>query len=776
MKEFNNKIVIIKDEIKDSFLSRMDELINVKIITLSELKKKFYFDYEKEALYFIADKYSVVYDVAKKYIESIYYINDDVKSNKIDFLNQLKKELIDNNLIFYNDFFHNFIKNKEIILYNLEFVDKFYKNIFDEISKYSSVSYYNDNNRYTKKDIYEANNSKEEISFVAYKICELISNGVDINNIKIINVTDDYYFDLIKIFKMFNIPVNINSSENILGSKIVNEFLNNYYSDINKSIDVISKLIENEEDEYIYNSIIKVLNSYYFIDDYEKIKSFVMEDLSNIKVKSHKYKNAVEVCDLDDICDNNYAFLINFNEGIYPHKYKDEDYLSDKEKSLLNISTSNELNKLNSDYYLELIKNIKNLIVSYSSYNLKGKIYVSSLYNEEVFNLKYVELNYNYSNNFNKISLLKYNDEYNKYGTESDIYNKLLSHYGYNYLTYDNKYKIIDDNLFKDNPLVLSYTSLNCFNECNFKYYLSNVLKLNKFENSFDTIIGNIYHKILSECFVDEYDIIKSYDEEVLKYSNKYDFSESDKYFLDILKNELVLVVDILKNQLNYTLLKKSMYEKEILIDIDKNNKVMFKGFIDKILYDDFDNECVCVIIDYKTGNPKLNIDNAYYGLEMQLPVYIYLIKNSNIIYNARIGGFYLQKILNNEVVVDKKIESLKLQGYSNSDMDVINKVDISYTNSEIIKSLKTNNDGSFSSYSKIINDDEIDFLNNIVDKKIKEASNMILSNHFDINPKKIKDKNYGCEYCNYKDICYMKNDDIVTLKKIDNIFEMEEK
>ena len=232
--------------------------------------------------------------------------------------------------------------------------------------------------------------------------------------------------------------------------------------------------------------------------------------------------------------------------------------------------------------------------------------------------------------------------------------------------------------------------------------------------------------------------------------------------------------MNIIKNQLNYTQLKKSMYEKEIIIDIDKNNNIKFKGFVDKILYDDFDKECICMIVDYKTGEPKLDLNNTYYGLNMQLPVYIYLIKNSNLISNVRIGGFYLQKILNNETSIDKKKELLKLQGYSNSDLDVISKVDSSYTNSDIIKGLKVSNNG-FYAYSKIINDDEIDFMNNVVDKKIKEASEKILSCNFDINPKKIGDKNISCEYCKYKDICYMRNDDIIDLKKIDNIFEMED-
>ena len=44
-------------------------------------------------------------------------------------------------------------------------------------------------------------------------------------------------------------------------------------------------------------------------------------------------------------------------------------------------------------------------------------------------------------------------------------------------------------------------------------------------------------------------------------------------------------------------------------------------------MYGNFEDGKIAAIVDYKTGNPELNIDNAIYGLDMQLPVYAYLIK-----------------------------------------------------------------------------------------------------------------------------------------------------
>ena len=308
---------------------------------------------------------------------------------------------------------------------------------------------------------------------------------------------------------------------------------------------------------------------------------------------------------------------------------------------------------------------------------------------------------------------------------------------------------------------------MNTFYQCSFRYYLDNILRVNKYEERFDAVLGSIFHEILSECFInDDYDVIHNY--EKLISESTYPFNESEKFFLENLKNELLLIIDTIKEQLKYTSLKQSMYEKEIKIDISSDVKVTFKGFVDKILYDEFNGEKIVVIIDYKTGNPLLNINNSIYGLDMQLPVYIYLIKNE--IKNVRIGGFYLQKILSNVNSLQKRKESLKLQGYSNEDIDILEKVDSSYENSCVIKSLRTTQNG-FYSYSKIINDEQIDTLYNIVESKVKEARDKILNTEFDINPKEMDDKNIGCKFCKYKDICYMTSSDIVKLKKIDNVF-----
>ena len=772
MEEFNNKIVILNDYAKKSFIKKINKLINVKVITLSELKRKYFFDYDNKAVYFVSNKYNCIPEIAKIYIENTYFISD-INTKKINFLKEIKKELDTNNLLTYNELFKEFLKGKDIVLYNLKYVDKFYKNIFKELEKYSNITNYNDSNNESIKELYKANNSEEEIAFVCSSITKLIKSGVNINNIKLANVKSEYEFIIRKTFKLFNIPINLPSYETIKSTSLVIKFKELYNNDINITIDKLKEHINTKEENDIFKSIINIVNSYLWCNDFELVKDMVFNDIDNIKTPREKLKNAVEIIEFKKelVNDDDYIFLIGYNEGSIPVNYKDEDYLSDYEKEKLGISTSFELNDNAMNEIKDSIKNIKHLIVTYPNHNLSSEIYISSSYEKELFNEKELNISYNESNNYNKLRLVSEKDENSKFGTITKDLLKLSSHYkDMKYSSFDNKYKQIDKYKIKEyfkNGLTLSYTSMNDYYMCSFRYYLDYILKVNKYEDTFEATVGTIFHKILSMCFESDIDVIRTYESEIEK--SNYEFSESEKFFLSILKDELILVIETIKNQLSYTQLNKSMYEKEIIIDVDKNLHIKFKGFIDKILYNEFNGQTIVAIVDYKTGNPNLNINNSIYGLEMQLPIYIYLIKNE--IKDVKIGGFYLQKILNNITDKEKKLDSLKLQGYTNSDLDIIDKVDSSFNDSKIIKSLRTSSKG-FYAYSKIINDEEIDILNKIVESKIKEASINILDSRFDINPKEMNNEVIGCKFCKYKDICFMKPKDIVTLKEIKNIFE----
>ena len=202
--------------------------------------------------------------------------------------------------------------------------------------------------------------------------------------------------------------------------------------------------------------------------------------------------------------------------------------------------------------------------------------------------------------------------------------------------------------------------------------------------------------------------------------------------------------------------------------------KITFSGIIDKIKYKEEDGKTIIAIIDYKTGVPSLDLSTIPYGIGMQLPVYLYLAKNSDKLTNIKVAGFYLQHILNNEITVEKgenyedlKKKELLLQGYSNDDISILSRFDTSYENSVMIKGMKVKKDGDFYAYAKTLSSKDMSILTDIAETKIKEAAELITNARFAIAPKKIGDVNYGCKYCSYRDICYHSPDDIVELEPV---------
>ncbi len=772
----DDTLIITRDAKKRDLLKRIGKekkLSNAKIIGLEEFKKKYCFDYTKEAIFYIHKKYDVNMEIAKIFADNLYYLEDtNIKTPKTDILLEIKKYLEENNLLKIDTIFKKYIHRSNIVLLEVDYEDNFYERIFKKIENYTKIERipFHKKNRINKIPLYKFSKLEDEISFVASEIVKLIKNDVPVEKIKVINIEEPYKFALSNIFKDFNIPIYIPTDETIASTILLAEFKRLYSSDMTRAIEELKKLIKTPRDRSIFETIINGINEYSWVKNYEEVKDIIIDDLSKKTIPNDTYSGVVEIVDLESYtpADGDYVFLLNFNQGIIPKTKKDEDYLDDQIKVELGISDSIDYNKKNLEKTKLALANIENLTVTYCDRDLSGELYISNAYDEEMFEIKKSNMTFEHSESYNKKCLLTARDERRKYGSESENYHILNNHYKDEpYQSYDNTFKGINKESLKnylENKLTLSYSSMNSYYKCGFRYYLEYVLKIDKFHDTFDTALGNIFHSVLSEAFKEDFNFENSWQKALEE--KQITFNEMETFFLDILKKELEFIIDTIKEEKEYSSLKEELYEQKIEVPIDDKNNVTFKGFIDKIMYGNFEDGKIAAIVDYKTGNPELNIDNAIYGLDMQLPVYAYLIKKFEPLKDAHIGGFYLQKILHNEIDVEKKRNALKLQGYSNGKIKILEKVDSTYEDSRLIKSLKIGKEG-FSKYSKILSDSEIDTMIDLVDRKILEASKDILEAKFDINPKEIGGKMKGCAFCRFKDICFVKNKDILKLKSV---------
>ena len=774
----NSIIITSNTSKKDILCSNNNKLSYYKIYTLSEFNKLYYFDYNEKTIYYIMNKYNVKYEISKIYINNLYNIDNDTYTNsKLKFLSELKQELINNKLLKINKLFNNFLNNKDIVIYNLP-ISKELNNLITSLSKNNNVEIINDKTNTYTHQIYEIDTIENEVLFVANKITELLKNNISISNIYLTNLNDEYKKLIRKIFPMYNIPYTLKNDSSIFGTFISNKFFENYNEDLSVTLDTLKDYINNEESQDIYNKIINIINKYTFESNKLNVKEMIISDFKNTKLRTTDITNSVHETSLTEknFSLNDYVFLLSFNQGIIPNIYKDEDYLTDNDKKELNISYTVDKNNLEKQNTINILSNIKNLIITYKK-NANGEDFSISNINEEL-NYEVInsnEYNYSYSNLYNKIKLTSLLDEYNKYGTKSDLLYTLNNHYNnLPYNTYIHKFTGInkqDLHTYLNNKITLSYSSLDKYFRCPFSFYIGNILKLNIYEETFYQLVGTLFHAILERMPEDNlYD--QTWNEELSKLD--HDFTEKEKFFLNKLKEELKFIIEVIKDQENFTNLHDELHEERVYTNIEGNIKITFTGIIDKIKYKQEDDTTIVAIIDYKTGNPNLDLSTIKYGIGMQLPVYLYLAKNSNKLTNVKVAGFYLQKVLNNEVTVDKthtyqqlKKKNLLLQGYSNENISILSEFDNSYMDSNIIKSMKVKNDNSFYSYAKVLSDKSMDIIENIAHEKIKEGADLITNANFDIAPKKIGKINHGCNLCQFKDICYHTADDVVELEEL---------
>lgn len=764
----DNSIIICNNDYKKQILKKINKLINIKFMSMNEFIKSYYFDYDEKTILYIIKNYNTKYEIALEYLKNIYYVEDKKYNNeKLDFLVNLKNELIKNNLLIFNKKFKNYIKDKNIVIYNYS-LNKFEKYLFKDVN----TTIINKNQENNIPIIYEFDTIEEEVEYVAKVISKLINSGVEINNIKLTNISNNYINIITKIFNFYNLKINKFNDIPIMATVIGKTFYSNLDSGLEIAIDSISKY--NTTDTY--NKIISICNKYIWCEDINDLKILIEYDLKHNYIENIKYTNMIEVVDYKtyDFGDNK-VFMLGFNQGIIPKVYKDEDYISDdiKPDYLDNTIEKNKQEKLDT---ISAIRNIKNLTITYKNKSSFSTYYPSNLIDELDVEVQKKELDYNtsYSSISDKLTLGILLDDLIKFGYSGDKLNLLMSNYDIPYNTYSHSFTGMGKSKLKNyinnlKSFNLSYSSMDNYNRCAFRFYIDKILGLKDNIDVFSVTLGNIYHDALEKAVKKDIDV----KEEVYKYISEsgINLTNSNKFFVDRAIKNIEYLIEVLKKQSSFSKLNNIETEKFVKIPIQDN--INFVGFIDKIVYDTFNDITVAAIIDYKTYVKKPSLKYIDSGIGLQLPTYMYLSKYS--FNNIRFAGFYLQNITLDNKSEDDKEKSLKLIGFTNTDKDILSNFDSNYMESSVIDGIKINKDGSFSSNSlkHMLNDEKIEEIINITKDKIKETIDNVLNSKFDINPK-YDNENIGCEFCKYRDLCFMKEYDFVNIKS-SNKFNEEE-
>lgn len=730
------KIDILKE------ISKKKKIINCKFMTIEEFKRRNFETYDEKSIYYFMKEYGLNYLTAKEYLNNIFIKHKNIQK----YYDYLKKE----NLLIKK----YFQKPNRIVLIGYDNIEPY---IVDKIKELNLLEYKQQNKQYFPK-ILEFQTQTDELVYAAERIIDDLENN-KLEDMYLVIPSEEYYSELKRIFTLYDIPINLKDNNSIYSTKTAKDFLKtlNETRDIKKSLEVIPQ-------NNIYNKIIDIINRYIFVkqidDTYLEI---ITSEIKNAKLDSEEIEGALKVINYNEIYDKSkHYYILGLNQNVIPKIYSDDGIIEDKYKKDLRMFTANEKNKNEVKLVTNILKTFPNIYVSYKKEDSFQSYYPSSIIDDLNLEVeKKPKPKYNHSNNYNKLLLSSLLDSYINYNEEDErIYNLYPLYKDIDYKTYDNKYTEVESKKIQKvikEKLTLSYSSMNNYFLCPFKYYIENILKLNPYKETFAINIGNIFHSILEKMYEKDFD----FDTEFTKRTESMSLSPSETFFLKKLYIILKEDIEVIKMQDNHSEFKEKLTERKITIDKSKKFKISFVGIVDKIsILDNY-----IVITDYKTGNNDATLENIDDGLNLQLPTYIYLIKNE--FKESKIAGFYLQRLINTKPVDKEESygEKLKLNGYTINNENIIRKIDDTYTDSMVIKGMRKSNNG-FYGYTKLISEEEIEKIYNIVEQNVEKVIKAVEKTDFKINPKRLKNELISCRFCKYQDLCFYKEEDITDLKQ----------
>lgn len=244
---------------------------------------------------------------------------------------------------------------------------------------------------------------------------------------------------------------------------------------------------------------------------------------------------------------------------------------------------------------------------------------------------------------------------------------------------------------------------------------------------------------------------------------------------------------DIFKSEFDFGDFKDS---DPIKLELPSKETVYLKGRVDRIDKVDLNGETYIRIVDYKSGSKSFDLNELYYGLQIQLLVYLdAILKNSKQILKTQCmpGGILYFKI-DNPIIKSKKalteeeiqvevLKKLKMDGLLLKNVELVKSMDRDMETYSLIIPAAFKKDGNFTSTSSVVTESQFELLRKYVNDKMIEICEEMLSGEVKIEPCKSSKVTY-CDYCDYSSICQFDTSikdnkyKIISKKKKDDLWD----
>ncbi|MGA2092104.1 MAG: PD-(D/E)XK nuclease family protein [Sedimentisphaerales bacterium] len=202
----------------------------------------------------------------------------------------------------------------------------------------------------------------------------------------------------------------------------------------------------------------------------------------------------------------------------------------------------------------------------------------------------------------------------------------------------------------------------------------------------------------------------------------------------------------------------------EFAITLNGGRRLLLNGRIDRIDIAGIDSRKVALVFDYKTSEETFIWAEFFYGLDMQLPIYLNAVlkaDGSHKIASEVAGAFYLP--------IKPKLSEIAISDLADSQSKFAHKARGIF-NGRYFQQLDSTTEsgwspfysfyvgeekGQYANYdrSSVLKPDDFDAVLKFTEGKIARIAGQIFSGKIDVNPYRLSGK-FPCENCDYKPVC----------------------
>jgi ATP-dependent helicase/nuclease subunit B len=344
------------------------------------------------------------------------------------------------------------------------------------------------------------------------------------------------------------------------------------------------------------------------------------------------------------------------------------------------------------------------------------------------------------------------------------------------------------------NEVKTSVTRLESFSRCPYQHFTRYALKPTNRESpelsSLD--IGDLFHEVIElvmnhikELQLDVIEIdhwstqFEAIFELVIRKKYRFALSPKNEYYAKRLKGVLFEGIGYVVEQINLGSFDNVMNELSfgigsnvdappLILETLEGNRIYLEGKIDRLDLVSSKSGDYIRIIDYKSGQHKLNLGDVYEGLSLQLMLYLDVATSHSkeIIGKSAnpFGAFYFkmtEPLIESDTSLEvldleeQLLESFKMEGVCIKDIELISKADKSLEESGKAKvvNAKIKASGELTDADHLLEEEELRLVMHYAKNKAQKIATSIYSGDIGIKPVKESLKT-ACDWCDFKSIC----------------------